>query len=194
MKVSTSVKLLCTAASVLLLASAAQVVAQPASDAQATRGSPAVVREIRWDELMPKDWDPYKEIQAKSSGPVIDGTPQAMQRMRELRQIWDNAPLNKALDGQSVKLPGFVVPLENSKDGLKEFLIVPYFGACIHSPPPPANQIVHVVPAKPVKGFSAMDTVWVTGTLSLSRQESEMGVSGYRITATSVARYVAPNR
>ncbi|HEY0822024.1 MAG TPA: DUF3299 domain-containing protein, partial [Rhizobacter sp.] len=79
-------------------------------------------------------------------------------------------------------------------EGLKEFLLVPYFGACIHSPPPPANQIVHVVSAKPVKGFATMDTVWVTGTLSLARQSSEMGVSGYRLAAGSVTRYVAPAR
>ena len=59
-------------------------------------------------------------------------------------QIWDNASVLKTLDGQTVKIPGYVVPLEAIQDAMREFLLVPYFGACIHSPPPPANQIVHV--------------------------------------------------
>lgn len=153
-----------------------------------------VFKELRWEELMPKGWDPYKEMRDKNLGNLMDGSARALQYMREMREIWDKAPTNPALDGQAVKLPGYVVPLEETKEGLKEFLLVPYFGACIHSPPPPANQIVHVVVAKPVKGFTAMATVWVSGTLTLSRQDSEMGVSGYKIDATTVERYVSPTR
>jgi hypothetical protein len=89
-------------------------------------------------------------------------------------------------------LPGYVVPLEESAQGMKEFLLVPYFGACIHTPPPPANQIVHVFSAKPVEGFHSMDTVWVVGTLKTERAESDMGRSGYRIDAIAVERYVRP--
>jgi hypothetical protein len=151
-------------------------------------------REIRWDDLVPKDWDPSKELRDKNVGALIDGTPQAQQHMRALRELWDNAPTNAALNGQSVKLPGYLVPLEDGKDGLKEFLLVPYFGACIHSPPPPANQIVHVIATKPVKGFASMDTVWVSGVLKTARQDSAMGVSGYRLDASVVARYTAPPR
>ncbi|MBL0726435.1 DUF3299 domain-containing protein [Piscinibacter sp. HJYY11] len=178
----------------LIFATATSGMAQPARGAAEGAASRPEAREIRWEELMPKDWDPYKELRELGEGNVVDGSPEALQRMRDLRRIWDDAPTNKALDGQAIKLPGYVVPLEESKDGLKEFLLVPYFGACIHSPPPPSNQIIHVVAAKPVKGFSAMDTVWVTGTLSLARQESEMGVSGYRIAAASIVRYVPPAR
>jgi hypothetical protein len=151
----------------------------------------AAFRDIRWEELIPKGWDPYKEMRDLGPAGVADGSVQALQRMRELRQVWDNAPTNKSLEGLAVRLPGYVVPLEEGKDGLKEFLLVPYFGACIHSPPPPANQIVHVVTAKPVKGFATMDTVWVSGTLSTARQDSQMGVSGYRLAAAMVTRYTA---
>lgn len=151
-------------------------------------------REIKWEELVPKGWDPTQAFQAKGSANLRDGTPQALEQMRELRRVWDDAPTNPALDGQVVKLPGYVVPLETTTAGWKEFLLVPYFGACIHSPPPPANQIVHVVSAKPVKGFAAMDTVWVSGTMGLGRQDSGMGVSGYRLVASSVTRYSAPGR
>ena len=82
-----------------------------------------------------------------------------------------------------------MVPLEDTKDGMKEFLLVPYFGACIHSPPPPANQIVHVLLSKPVKRFRLMDTVWVTGVLSATRTDSHMGVASYRLDARLVTPY-----
>ena len=52
---------------------------------------------------------------------------------------------NKSLDGATVRLPGFIIPLDARRDGvLDEFLLVPYFGACIHVPPPPPNQLVYV--------------------------------------------------
>ena len=182
----------CVTAALMLAATAS--VAQQAQSAEAGTPLRTSARAIRWEELMPPGWNPYEEMRDIGKGNIVDGSPLALQRMRELRQIWDNAPTNKALDGQAVKLPGYIVSLEETKEGLKEFLLVPYFGACIHSPPPPANQIIYVVSGRPVKGFSAMDTVWVTGTLSVSRKESEMGASGYRMAASSIARYVPPAR
>jgi hypothetical protein len=117
-----------------------------------------------------------------------------LQLMRELREEWDNAPTRPELDGAAVRIPGYLVPLEESRGELSEFLLVPYFGACIHSPPPPANQIVHVLPAKAVKGFRSMDAVWVTGTMRTQRQDSSMGVSGYRLEAQAVEKYSAGAR
>jgi hypothetical protein len=93
-----------------------------------------------------------------------------------------------------VRLPGYVVPLEEVKGELKEFLLVPYFGACIHSPPPPANQIVHVVSSTPLKGWRTMDAVWVNGTLNAARGDTAMGASGYRIADPVVERYVMKPR
>ena len=109
--------------------------------------------------------------------------------LKKMRDVWDNAPVNNAIVGQQVRIPGFVVPLEDSKDGMKEILLVPYFGACIHTPPPPANQIVLVVPAKPAAGYRSMDTVWVSGTLKATRSNSPMGSSGYRLEGALVEHY-----
>jgi hypothetical protein len=66
---------------------------------------------------------------------------------------------------------------------------VPYFGACIHSPPPPANQIVLVVPATPAKGLRAMEVVWVTGVMSAKKGDSVMGARGYRIERATIEPY-----
>ncbi len=154
--------------------------------AAATPGAP---RTIQWEELVPPDWDPFKDFKGLNFQLLDDGDPRASAMLKKMREVWDAAPTNPRLVGQVVRIPGFVVPLEDTNDGLKEFLLVPYFGACIHSPPPPANQIIHVLPKAPAKGFKSMDTVWISGRLTTPRTDSYMGVSGYRIEADAVTRY-----
>ena len=97
------------------------------------------------------------------------------------RATWDNAPTNSRLDGTGVRWPGCVVPLEDVKGGIKEFLLAPYFGACIQAPPPPANQIVPVVADQPQKGLRMLDAMRAAATLQAQRQISVMGMSGYAI-------------
>jgi hypothetical protein len=145
-------------------------------------------RELKWEEFLPKDWDPMKTLRDRTASIGGDADPRARLLMEEVRAVWDSAPTVSGLDGAAVKLPRYVVPLEELRGELKEFLLVPYFGACIHTPPPPANQIVFVASPKGVK-FRAMDTVWVTGTIRATRQASSMGSSGYRIDAVAVDRY-----
>jgi len=161
---------------------AAKAAAPPAAAAGAART-------ISWEALVPANWDPFKDFKGLNFQTLDDGDPRASEILKKMREAWDNAPTNPAIVGQVVRLPGFVVPLEDSKEGLKEFLLVPYFGACIHSPPPPANQIVHVLPKSPAKGLRSMDTVWIVGTVTTLRTDSYMGASSYRIEATSVLPY-----
>ncbi len=176
----------------LLIGGSAMAQLFPGKPADATAPSADAFKEIRWEALVPKEWDPLKPYRDMNLGRMDDSSPKVLQMMRDMRATWDNAPTVAAMDGAKVKLPGYVVPLEEVKGELKEFLLVPYFGACIHSPPPPANQIVHVVVAKPVKGIRSMETVWVSGTVSTARQNSAMGMSGYRMDAVTVQRYEPP--
>lgn len=155
--------------------------------------STAPAPELKWEELIPKSWDPTKRYRNISLEALRDNDPRAIQMLDEMRAVWDNAPVNVALDGKAAKLAGFVVPLDNTQDGIREFLLVPYFGACIHTPPPPANQILHVVPQKGAK-FRAMDTVWVTGKLQTLRNDSMMGVSGYHVSAATVTKYTGGSK
>ncbi|MEO8924216.1 MAG: DUF3299 domain-containing protein [Caldimonas sp.] len=71
---------------------------------------------------------------------LSDSSFEAQDALAQMRALWDVAPTVDDMNGVLVKLPGYVVPLEEVRGGLKEFLLVPYFGACIHTPPPPANQ------------------------------------------------------
>ncbi|EYC50632.1 hypothetical protein AZ34_05860 [Hylemonella gracilis str. Niagara R] len=146
--------------------------------------------EIQWEELVPRDWNPadsFRDLQH------LAGLPDSDDRVQELydrmRKVWDEAPTVPQLEGKAVKIPGFIVPLEGNANGLREFLLVPYFGACIHTPPPPANQIILVRSKTPLKGFETMSAVWVSGTLGRERKGSDMGVSGYSLQAARVVKY-----
>jgi hypothetical protein len=166
--------------------SGAKPVAKPAA-----APNPAF-REITWDELVPKDWDPTKQFKDLNMGMMSDSDPRAIAALKRMRETWDNAPTNNAIDGAMVRIPGYIVPLEDGKTGLKEFLLVPYFGACIHTPPPPSNQIIYVKPQPAPKGFHSMDTVWVSGKLKTLRSDTMMGASSYRMDAQLVETYADP--
>lgn len=171
---------------ILLLALAAASAAWAQADKPPPRPGYA---EITWDDLVPADWDPLKQFKDMNLGGLSDADPRAQQMLKKMREVWDNAPVNATLSGKKVRLPGYVVPLEENQAGATEFLLVPYFGACIHTPPPPANQIVHVLPRTGTK-LKSMDVVWVDGTLTARRADSAMGVSGYRLEAEAVIPYV----
>lgn len=146
-------------------------------------------RELSWLELVPKDWKPQEQIDQTRAQSLNDGDALAQELMRELRRVLDAAPTVGEFDGTRVRLPGYVVPLERAGGAMTEFLLVPYYGACIHTPPPPANQIVHVVADKPQTGYASMAAVWVQGTLRATRHDSGMGVSGYRLDLNGIEPY-----
>ena len=175
----------------VLLAMGAAALAGCGPSSDAAPAALGAVQELKWEELVPKNWDPTKRYRNISLESLRDNDPRAIQMLDEMRAVWDNAPVNVALDGTAARLSGFVVPLDNTQGGIREFLLVPYFGACIHTPPPPANQIVHVIAADTVKGLHAMDTVRVSGLLKAARYSSvDMGVSGYEIRSASVEPFV----
>ena len=149
-------------------------------------------REIEWDELIPKGWDPMAAFKGLNMKRLKDSDPKAIAALEKMKAAWAEAPVEPALDGKKIKLAGFVVPLERKGDAVLELLLVPYFGACIHVPPPPANQIVHVILKKPAAGLKTMDAYWVSGTLSLQRGDSSMGIYGYRMIGERLDAYCLP--
>ena len=93
------------------------------------------------------------------------------------------------LNSSKVKIPGFVIPLEGDANTVTEFLLVPYFGACIHVPPPPPNQIIYVKFPKgaPVQGL--WDIIYVVGTLKTETIEHELAETAYVIEGSSIEAY-----
>jgi hypothetical protein len=96
----------------------------------------------------------------------------------------------RSYDGVRVKIPGFMVPLEDDAEKVREFLLVPYMGACIHTPPPPPNQIVHV---RMVAGKSIpmewYEPVWIHGVFRISAKDSMYGEAAFSLAGDSTEKY-----
>ncbi|MBY5991346.1 DUF3299 domain-containing protein [Ferrimonas balearica] len=92
-------------------------------------------------------------------------------------------------DGKTVKLPGFILPLEGDDTKVTEFILVPYFGACVHVPPPPPNQLVYVVFEPGVPMDIIWDAFWIEGEMSVSTYDMGDFQAGYTIHATKAYSY-----
>lgn len=103
------------------------------------------------------------------------------------------------LDQQNVRMPGFVLPLEYSGKKVSEFLLVPWVGACIHTPPPPPNQIVHVRLKKSAEfePTGQFQPVWVTGVMRAKASKVKLSLVdgsadidfGYSLRGTAIENY-----
>lgn len=119
---------------------------------------------------------------------VLSGTEVDWRQLSEMDYITGKAPKElEALNGKPVKIPGFMVPLEDNQRDVTEFLLVPNAQACIHVPPPPANQMVYV---KMKKGTAAVfEPIWVYGTFSISTQKSMYGDASFEIIGEGIELY-----
>lgn len=150
------------------------------SEAQLTREYEAfyAMLEQRYaaNTTMLADANPYGEI---PEGSEFDFMPQLGN--------FDTVP---ELDGERVRIPGYVVPFDfRPGRRLTEFLFVPYMGACIHTPPPPPNQIVFVRTEQPVRVKDIWAPYWIEGTLQTEKTESEIGDSAYALTLRRLEPY-----
>ncbi|MCG9680958.1 DUF3299 domain-containing protein [Vibrio sp. Isolate23] len=137
------------------------------------------ILKLDWIDLIPES----ERQQFDSSGmPVTDHSGQAAKQslVGKVRQ---------ELNGSKVKIPGFVIPLEGDEDKVTEFLLVPYFGACIHVPPPPPNQIIYVKFPKGAPVQQLWDVIYVVGTLKTETINHELAETGYVLEGTAIEEY-----
>ena len=150
-------------------------------------------QEIMWDSLVPADFT-AEAIMSKYEDQLAqfdDGSPEAFDLYTQMQEEFNNAPINDLMDGTLVRLPGFIAPLEYTNDLITEFLLVPYFGACIHVPPPPANQTVLVKTAEGqgIKSEDAYIPFWVMGELTAEGATTELAEAGYYVENAVVEPY-----
>ena len=145
-------------------------------------GMAASPREILWEDLIPPGV-PYAEIVGEGDMDVENDT---------WAPIYDEnaTKLNEALDGALIRMPGFIIPLEMGAKGVTDFMLVPYVGACIHTPPPPPNQLVLVKSDTPWPSDSLWDPVWVEGQMRTQLTDTELGETGYSLQANFMEVYV----
>ena len=138
-------------------------------------------RDLSWDDLIPPGVA-YAEI-------IGEG---AMDIENDLwNPIYDEnaTKLNTALEGELIRMPGYMIPLELDAKGVTEFILVPYVGACIHVPPPPPNQLVLVDTATPWPSDQLWEAVWVTGRMGTGFNTFDIAETGYTLTAIKMERY-----
>ncbi len=152
-----------------------------------------VYQQIMWDALIPADFT-VEAIMAKYGdqlAQIQDGSSEAADLYIQMQAEFNNAPVNEDMDGSLVRLPGFIAPLEYTDELITEFLLVPYFGACIHVPPPPANQTV-LVKLSEGEGITFEDSYypfWVMGQLVAEGASTDLAQAGYYIENALVEPY-----
>lgn len=142
---------------------------------------------IAWDDLIPPGLS-GAEIMAQYEDELNEveyGTDEAEALWDEIEAAFDSNAINEDIDGQKIRLAGFVAPLSYDDEIVTEFLLVPTFGACIHVPPPPANQTVMVTVDKE-NGLTIEETwgpVWVEGTITVAFATTDLAEASYTITS-----------
>jgi hypothetical protein len=138
---------------------------------------------MAWDDLIP----PAERL-------IIDAWQQQTNLSPEFAtQLPDNiGKVRKDLDGKKIKIPGFVIPLEGDEQTISEMLLVPYFGACFHVPPPPANQIIYVTFDKPVEIKELWDVVYVIGEIKTQTVVNQYAEVGYVMDGFAIEAYEEP--
>lgn len=157
---------------------------------------------LDWDQLIPEaELEVMEQISlllTNSHQPldpntdISDGINNAIQQLTDpdVQGAMNSINVRPELNNQAVSIPGFVVPIEtNDENAITEFFLVPYFGACIHVPPPPPNQIIFVRYAKGLE----VEGIWmpfeITGTLFTEMMENDIAVSAYTFVADDVVEY-----
>lgn len=147
-------------------------------------------QEFTWDDLIPADYRPEAVFAQMDVNALQDGDPKAAEAMEKLRALWKEAPVIKELNGRKIKLGGFAVPLDGDGKITTEFLLVPYYGACIHVPPPPANQAILITLDKPQDIIKQpFDAVWVEGVIKVERFSNDLADAGYAMKNAIVTPY-----
>ena len=148
-------------------------------------------RTAEWIELLPEDdlealLNPPEyldEIEENSDEDQIsnrlrkDSTDFKQDRYQE---ALNSSRIVPSMDGVAIRIPGFIVPLEfDDEQNLTQFFLVPWFGACIHLPPPPPNQIILVNSDQGISNESLYTPFWISGILNTSLIENDLATAAY---------------
>ncbi|MFK7865407.1 MAG: DUF3299 domain-containing protein [Pseudohongiellaceae bacterium] len=149
-------------------------------------------REIEWRELFSQ-----ADLESILNPPEIihegNGWEEQLQASEEgeaYLNALESVDINPELIDKNVLIPGFIVPLAyNAKRRVTEFFLVPFFGACIHLPPPPPNQIIYVSYDRGVELNNFYDAYSVHGLLTSDIVSNDTATSAYRMEAAGVSIY-----
>jgi hypothetical protein len=145
---------------------------------------PAVLRSVNWDDLIPED----------------DGQAMVMKTLEEigvvqdesLKRIFDQSESSgvvAALDGQRIEIPAFIVPVQYEEQKITAFMLAPYVGACMHSPPPPANQMIFVESEEGIEIENIYHPIYATGIITATSVSTGLADAGYTLRLETTRPY-----
>lgn len=139
--------------------------------------------DLDWEDLLPEDQSTIPNT-LRSFLPHDEQMPLTSQQPASngVRGDWN---------GQIVRLPGFIVPIDYEGTGVSAFILVPYVGACVHVPPPPANQLVFVTTPTPYESDGLFEPVNVIGMFGVSSLRTHLAEVGYALSADEILPYRA---
>lgn len=154
---------------------------------------------LEWTDLLPeedlKKMEQLPEIsheggEAPSSGVLNQAFGNQDPAAAAWNEVLMSANVKAELNNKKVKVPGFIVPVEYDADqNVTAFFLVPYFGACIHVPPPPPNQIIFVTNKQKIKGDMIYSPFWISGTLTTEMMSHDLAKSAYSMKADKIEEY-----
>lgn len=156
---------------------------------------------IGWQDLMGEE-DKFllQQLQRNTAALLTPGQTESSGISEEQRllasvlkaQTWqglDGYQINRAMAQQNVSIPGFLVPLEVDGQQVRSFFVVPYFGACLHFPPPPPNQMFYVQLPNAI-ALPALDKPYLfSGTLNAELFEDPLGTSAWSMEVMTINPY-----
>lgn len=137
--------------------------------------------DLNWQDLLPENSAPplpdaFSDMIVDHSSSLASQQPQSS----GVRSDWN---------GQTVRIPGYIIPLEFDGEKVITFILAPFVGACIHVPPPPANQLVYVTTQDPFESGGLFEAVHVTGTFGTASTATPLAEIGYEMAAQRIAPY-----
>ncbi len=183
----------------LLLVASMPLQAAEAASKTNTAPSKNEVLTLEWTDLLPEEDRKKMEALPDISHEGGEGAGSAINKnfdmsgdpsLKAWQDVMSSARVRTDLNGKKVRLPGFVVPIEyDGEQNITAFFLVPYFGACIHVPPPPPNQIVFVSGAKNLKADLIYNPFWIEGTLTTDSMSHDLANSAYSLKVDKISEY-----
>ncbi|MBY5991367.1 DUF3299 domain-containing protein [Ferrimonas balearica] len=145
------------------------------------------VQSLKWVDLIPEDEIERHELMMAAQNASMALLDHSSNTPKMNQMTFGST--RQELDGQTVAISGFIIPLEGDHETLTEFLLVPFVGACIHVPPPPPNQMIYVTAENGV----AMQELWagvtIQGVMSTESVGNELAEIGYQMSLESIKKY-----
>ncbi|OUT78659.1 MAG: hypothetical protein CBB82_02115 [Betaproteobacteria bacterium TMED22] len=186
---------------VVLMTSALLLTSQNETKAQDQGADLSAFEVIEWTQLMPKEDlealqnppDYIMDIEEGSEEDKVVNQGELSTDMffdDEYQRALLSTTVVPEMNGKAIRIPGFIVPLEfNDDKTVSQFFLVPFFGACIHVPPPPPNQVIHVTSSNGVELENLYTPHWISGVVNSIYTENEIATATYAMDAISVEVY-----